>query len=128
MICKYATVLAIAWVFLATGSEAADISAGSEFQRYCALCHGPDGRGVGFITEGDRTRKAADLTQIARRNNGAFPFSQVASVIRHGGGYMEHTSRLMPAWGTFYGESVDPVFAKAMLFELTQYVESLQEK
>ena len=128
MICKYATVLAIAWVFLATGSEAADISAGSEFQRYCALCHGPDGRGVGFITEGDRTRKAADLTQIARRNNGAFPFSQVASVIRHGGGYMEHTSRLMPAWGTFYGENVDPVFAKAMLFELTQYVESLQEK
>ena len=128
MIGRYAIIAVIGCTVLATSSKAADISAGGEFQRYCALCHGPDGRGVGFITEGESTRKAADLTQIAKRNNGAFPFSRVASVIRNGGGVMEHTSRLMPAWGTFYGESVDPVFANAMLFALTQYVESLQEK
>lgn len=122
--CLIATILCLG----TAPAIAADIWAANEFQRYCALCHGPDGRGVGFITEGERTRKAPDLTQIARRNKGNFPFSQVAEVIRRGGGVMEHTSRLMPAWGEFYGEKTDPVYAKAMLFALTQYVETLQEK
>lgn len=128
MLRKCVIVAAVAWALSATLAAAADISAANEFQRYCALCHGPDGRGVGFITEGERTRKAADLTQIAKRNNGHFPFSQVAEIIRKGGGVMEHSSRLMPSWGAFFGENVDPVYAKAMLFALTQYVESLQEK
>lgn len=116
-------------IALAIGPAAAqDISAANEFQQYCALCHGQDGRGIGFVTEGERTHKAADLTQISKRNGGHFPFSDVAETIRKGGGVMAHTSRLMPAWGKFYGEDVDPVFAKAMLFALTQYVEGLQEK
>ena len=113
---------------LVSGAAAADTNVAGEFQRYCALCHGPDGRGVGFVTEGENTRKAADLTQISRRNSGVFPCSRVATIIRRGGGVNEHTSRLMPAWGTFYGENVDPLFADAMLFRLTQYVESLQEE
>ena len=127
MLIRYMSVLVL-WTGLVTGAAAADISGASEFQRYCALCHGPDGRGVGFVTEGENVHKAADLTQISRRNNGAFPFSKVADIIRHGGGVMEHTSRLMPAWGAFYGENVDPAFTDAMLFRLTQYVEGLQDK
>jgi len=122
------TSLVALWSFLVSAAAAADISGASEFQRYCALCHGPDGRGVGFVTEGENVHKAADLTQISRRNKGAFPFTKVAAIIRHGGGVMEHTSRLMPSWGTFYGENVDPVFTDAMLFRLTQYVEGLQDK
>lgn len=113
---------------LASPVVAEDIAAPSEFQRYCALCHGPDGRGVGVVTEGENTRKAADLTQITKRNNGNFPFSKVAQIIWQGGAVAEHKSKLMPSWGAFYGEQVDPIFAKAMVFDLTQYVETLQDK
>jgi mono/diheme cytochrome c family protein len=113
-------------VTIPAGAE--DIAAPAEFQRYCAICHGADGRGVGVMTEGENTRKAADLTQIAKRNNGNFPFSKVAAIIWRGGEIAEHKSKLMPSWGAFYGDQIDPIFAKAMVFDLTQYVETLQEK
>ena len=110
-----------------TPSASADISGADEFQRYCALCHGPDGRGVGPLSEAMK-KSAADLSQISKRNGGHFPLSKVAATIRNGGGVTEHDTTRMPAWGKVLSADSDPVRAKAIIFEITQYVEGLQEK
>jgi mono/diheme cytochrome c family protein len=106
-----------------------DISGTGEFQRYCALCHGGDGRGAGPLTDaGTMKKSAADLTQIAKRNSGVFPFSKVADTIRDGGSIAEHSPSRMMAWGKIFSAESDPVRAKAIIFEVTRYVEGLQEK
>jgi mono/diheme cytochrome c family protein len=109
--------------------EVTDVSGPEEFQRYCALCHGSDGRGAGPLTDADAMKKsAADLTQIAKRNNGNFPFTKVADTIRDGGSIAEHKPSRMLAWGKIFNAEGDPVRAKAIIFEVTRYVEGLQEK
>ena len=106
-----------------------DISGAGEFQRYCALCHGGDGRGAGPLTDADAMKKsAADLTQIAKRNGGIFPFSKVADTIRDGGSIVEHKPSRMMAWGKIFIAESDTVRAKAIIFDVTRYVEGLQEK
>jgi mono/diheme cytochrome c family protein len=106
-----------------------DVSGQEEFQRYCALCHGSDGRGTGPLTDADAMKKsAADLTQIAKNNGGVFPFSKVADTIRDGGGVAGHSPSRMLAWGKIFGAESDPVKAKAIIMEVTRYVEGLQEK
>jgi len=74
------------------------------------------------------TRPAPDLTQIAKRNGGTFPFSKVAATILEGGGVAEHAASRMPAWGKIFAAESDPIRAKATIFEVTKFVETLQEK
>lgn len=106
-----------------------DVSGPDLFMQYCALCHGNDGRGTGPLTGDDAMKNsAADLTQIAKNNNGTFPFSRVAATIRDGGGVTGHSPSRMLAWGKIFSAESDPVRAKAIIFEVTRYVESLQEK
>ena len=106
-----------------------DVSGADEFQRYCALCHGADGRGMGPLSDVDAMkRRAADLTQIALRNNGVFPFVRVANTIRVGGSLAAHSPSRMMAWEKIFSAESDPVRAKAIIFEVTRYVEGLQEK
>jgi mono/diheme cytochrome c family protein len=110
-------------------SSTGDISGAGEFQRYCALCHGGDGRGAGPLTDADAMKKsAADLTQIAKRNGGVFPFSKVADTIREGGSIADHKPSRMMAWEKIFSAESDPIRAKAIIFEVTRYVEGLQEK
>jgi mono/diheme cytochrome c family protein len=100
-----------------------------EFQRYCALCHGADGRGMGPLTDEDAMKKsAADLTLITKRNGGVFPFSKVADTIRDGSAIAGHSQSRMIAWGKIFSAESDPVRAKAIIFDVTRYVEGLQEK
>ena len=106
-----------------------DVSGTDEFQRYCALCHGVDGRGMGPLTDEDAMKKsAADLTLIAKRNGGVFPFSKVADTIRDGSAIAGHSQSRMMAWGKIFSAESDPVRAKAIIFDVTRYVEGLQEK
>jgi cytochrome c5 len=106
-----------------------DVSGADEFQRYCALCHGADGRGMGPLSDVDAMKKrAADLSQIALRNNGVFPFSKVANTISVGGSLAAHVPSRMMAWEKIFSVESDPVRAKAIIFEVTSYVERLQEK
>jgi mono/diheme cytochrome c family protein len=105
------------------------ISGAGEFQRYCALCHGLDGQGVGPLTDVNRFKtKPADLTQITERNGGAFPFDKVANAIRSGGGIAGHESALMQPWGKLFAADSDPARAEAFVHEMTKYVQSLQQK
>jgi len=119
--------LALCGMTMSCAAKADDVSGVDEFQRNCALCHGLDGRGVGPVSE-KMTRPAADLTQIAKRNNGVFPFSKVAGTISKGTDIAEHGPSRMPAWEKIFAADSDPVRAKAIIFEVTKYVETLQEK
>jgi Cytochrome c len=51
-----------------------------EFRNSCAVCHGEDGRGDGPLAK-VLTVKPADLTQIAKRNDGVFPVEKVSETI-----------------------------------------------
>lgn len=110
-----------------SGPAAPDVSGLDEFQRHCALCHGADGRGAGPLSDAMK-KTAADITQLAKRNGGHFPFSDVLKSIRDGGTVPEHSRARMPAWGKIFSADSDPNRAKAILLDVTQYVESLQEK
>lgn len=99
------------------------------FVQYCALCHGLDGRGAGPLTDPVEAMKIApaDLTHIAKRNDGRFPFETVAQMIRDGGGITAHGSTAMPRWGRIFSDEQDPNAARA-IESLTRYIETLQEK
>src|SRR6186997_2926705 len=56
------------------------------FDRYCASCHGVDGRGGGPVASVLKTRPP-DLTTLARREGGTFPRERVAA-------FVEGTERL----------------------------------
>jgi mono/diheme cytochrome c family protein len=90
---------------------AQDVDAGkTEYQSFCATCHGVDGKGAGPISP---LLKVAppDLTVLAKKNDGVFPFSSVYKVIDGRQAIVAHGSRDMPIWGNRYtlgqiGESI----------------------
>lgn len=68
------------------------------YQRFCASCHGAQGRGDGPVAASFKI-EVPDLTLIARRANNAYPRDRVVRIIdgRHIIG--AHGSRTMPVWG-----------------------------
>jgi mono/diheme cytochrome c family protein len=68
------------------------------YGRFCASCHGVEGRGDGPVAESLNV-ETPDLTLIARRAGGVFPRENVLRIIdgRHIIG--AHGLRTMPVWG-----------------------------
>jgi mono/diheme cytochrome c family protein len=106
-----------------------------EYDSRCAVCHGATGRGDGPYASLVTTR-VADLSQLARRNGGVFPFVRVYESIDGSAGIAAHGPRDMPIWGAEYrvraGEHYfempyDPeAFVRARILALTEYVYRLQ--
>jgi len=71
------------------------------FNEYCAVCHGKDGRGAGPAAAALK-KTPADLTQLARKNNGKFDQLAVKTVIEGKEVTAAHGSRDMPTWGTVF--------------------------
>src|SRR5262249_6335369 len=69
-----------------------------EYQRYCAICHGVDGKGKGLMTK-LLTIPPANLTQLTKKNGGKFPFSQVYRVIDGREEIRGHGTGEKPIWG-----------------------------
>ena len=51
-----------------------------EYQSSCAACHGMDAKGNGPVSKELKTRPA-DLTVLAKNNNGVFPYDTVYQMI-----------------------------------------------
>ena len=97
------------------------------FQFYCAPCHGADGRGAGPTAAALKTRPA-DLTTLARRNDGAYPRERVHDFVTGAGRPLAaHGSRDMPVWGPIF-RGLDPSDARVAVRvdNIVGYVESLQ--
>jgi mono/diheme cytochrome c family protein len=134
------TLLSVASATFALAQPAAKaVPAADEYQNSCAVCHGPKGEGDGpmalFLTV-----KPADLTALARRNQGQFPFERVMRVIDGRSEVGAHGTRTMPIWGDRYlsessaaymrepyrSYTAEPL-VRARILELTYYIQSIQK-
>jgi mono/diheme cytochrome c family protein len=99
------------------------------FRKYCAVCHGTDGRGHGPASVALK-HAVPDLTRIAQRNKGTFPSEQVRKVIEgKDRGPLAHGNREMPIWGSIFHEvESDQDLGEIRLDAITKYLESMQQK
>ena len=98
------------------------------FTSYCAACHGKDGKGTGPAASSLKT-PPADLTQLAKNNNGKFPADHVANVLRSGVSGA-HGSTEMPVWGPLFSQvsDKDASVVQMRISNLVRYLESIQQK
>ncbi len=109
-----------------------------EFQRSCASCHGSTAKGDGTLVPYLR-RSPPDLTQLAKSNQGVFPFQRLYDVIE-GGKLPAHGSRDMPVWGTqykvedaeYHSDSTLPydpeALARSRILGLLEYLNRIQAR
>jgi mono/diheme cytochrome c family protein len=71
------------------------------YQQYCAACHGADAKGHGPAAD-TLKRPPTNLTTLAIRHGGKFPYDYVSSVLLFGPGNPAHGSAVMPTWGFIF--------------------------
>ncbi len=102
------------------------------YLRYCASCHGSEGRGDGPLA-GSLTKPPSDLTQLAKRNAGRYDEAAVMAVIDGRRQVAAHGTRDMPVWGAVFEEEGrgEPYPAYQGLLKsrfLVDYLATLQER
>lgn len=98
-------------------------------RRYCAACHGRGGRGDGPLAA-NLVRKPPDLTALAAKNDGKFPFEKVARSIDGRETSRAHGLPDMPVWGEVFAKTTgteSPTVGTAVS-RITHYVWSIQNK
>ncbi len=91
--------LAIALIVIKPVTAQDDLGKGQEeFMSNCATCHGADGKGNGPLGAKLRT-KPADLTTLAKRNNGVFSSDALYKMIDGREATRTHGGVEMPIWG-----------------------------
>ena len=100
------------------------------YKEYCAVCHGEEAKGQGPFAS---TLKVppADLTTLAKRHGGKFPYDYVSNVLRFGPGpTILHGSSEMPTWGSIfqYFDKNNERAVEQRIKNLCNYLASLQEK
>lgn len=104
------------------------------FMAHCAACHGASGEGSGSVAP-FLTISPTDLTRIAERNGGEFPFLHVFQVIDGRTQVRAHGDTQMPVWGSAFKEEAGDLygpyggepFVRARVTSLTFYVQSIQK-
>jgi len=82
-----------------TAPDRAGAAVGSSlFRSYCSSCHGTTAVGDGPVAEHLKV-KPADLTSIAARRGGEFPFQNVVQIIDGRKQVKGHGHGEMPVWG-----------------------------
>jgi len=106
-----------------------------EYEIACMPCHGVDGHGDGPRAKFLKTAPA-DLTKIAKANNGKFPFKKIADIVDGRAATAAHGRREMPVWGNRYRVRADAnespaqieKRARAQIAALVQYLRAIQER
>ena len=100
------------------------------YLRYCASCHGRDGRGDGPVAPA-LGEKPIDLTQIANAHGGEFPFVAVCEAIDGTRTVRAHGVSEMPIWGeVFQSDPASPleqqILAGGRVILIARYLRTLQ--
>lgn len=120
----------MSWASVASSADYVGMSGQDLYRRFCASCHGIEGRGDGPVAASLRV-EVPDLTQTASRLQGAAGRERIARIIdgRHIIG--SHGTRLMPVWGEDFsrleiGNPDAERSAQVVIERLADYVTSLQ--
>jgi len=113
-----------------------------EFRISCVSCHGVGGKGDGPMA-GFLTPKPADLTVLAKNNDGQYPamktgqypFFRVFQIIDGRTLVSGHGDRSMPVWGNRYkleaGDKYGPMGSekaiRGRVLELVYYIQQIQQ-
>jgi len=103
-------------------------SAAELYVQHCAACHGNDLKGSGPFPA--PYRKPPDLTSLARRHGGKYPYTYVEKLLRGGVALPAHGPAEMPVWGTEF-EATTPLSKTEVaqrIKALVNYIKSLQVK
>ncbi len=102
------------------------------YLQYCSSCHGSGGQGDGVVA-GFLTPKPTDITELAKKNGGKFPFVETMQQIDGTQTVRAHGDPTMPVWGESFRQELAAtpdrqarVRGKLML--ITEYVRSIQAK
>jgi mono/diheme cytochrome c family protein len=108
-----------------------DVSGSATFNAYCAVCHGPAGKGDGpaakALVKPPLVKLPVDLTQLTKKNNGKFPAAAVKMHITGDTVVAAHGTRDMPMWGPVF-KSTEGNTAELRLKNVVDYIESIQAK
>lgn len=101
------------------------------FQRFCASCHGEEGKGDGPVAQGIPI-PVADLTTMQRRQGDDFPAEALRRIIDGRNAVIFHGTRYMPVWGYEFWveEGADEEAEKnveIIIANLIDYIISIQE-
>jgi mono/diheme cytochrome c family protein len=131
-----ATVLALP-VLAAAQQQKIDIGK-REYDANCAVCHGAKGKGDGPYAGTLVGTRVPDLTTLAKRNGGVYPFARMYEYVDGTQMVKAHGTREMPIWGNDYRTKAaeyymevpyDPeVFVRGRILALVEYMYRLQEK
>jgi mono/diheme cytochrome c family protein len=110
-------------------SRATGTSGKQTYNHYCAACHGTAARGDGPVA-GVLTSPVPDLTTLAKRHGGKFPYDYVTEVLRFGTRFAAHGSSDMPIWGAIFAstDNYDQAAVRKRIKDLADYLASIQEK
>jgi mono/diheme cytochrome c family protein len=115
----------------AQAASAPDLPAAAKgkitYVRYCVACHGPGGRGDGPVAA-DLRVPVPDLTTMAQRSGGQYPYDRVVRIVTFGETVRGHGSVDMPAWGEAFKKTAGTgeKTVDAAIRNLAHYLWSLQ--
>ena len=135
---NFRLIVAASWIIFASAitpaiSSAAESDQGrAYFLRYCASCHGVEGKGNGTVSRSLKI-KPADLTQLQLRNKGQFPLEKVMATIDGRTRIEAHGESKMPVWGELFEKEATPqkdptAAATAKVKAIADYVATLQRQ
>ena len=114
----------------AAGPDLGEAAAGEViYFRYCASCHGRSLKGDGPVASG-LVKKPIDLTVLAKKNNGVFPFDKVAGMIDGRQTNLMHVTPDMPVWRVIFSltQGTDAPTADLAVKRITHFVWANQAK
>jgi hypothetical protein len=73
--------------------------------------------------------RVPDLTEIAKRSGGKFPFERVQKRIEgNESASLGHGTKDMPIWGPIFSQvTTDQDFGKVRIYNLTKYLQTIQK-
>jgi mono/diheme cytochrome c family protein len=100
------------------------------YRKYCGACHGLEGKGDGIVS-GFLRPQPTDLTQLASKHGGEFPFAYVMRAIDGRETVRSHGSSEMPVWGEILKEEAGEGLAadtavRGKILLITEHLRTIQ--